>query len=353
MLGFLNQPIQRRDQYITQELTSRLFQKSSFGLDLAAINIQRGRDHGLQPFVKWRQPCGLAPVRNWDDFKPLVSPNAFENFRSVYSHVEDIDLFSGGLAEKPVRDSLVGPTFGCVIAQQFFNLRQGDRFWYENVGIFTPHQLEQIRNMTLAKILCQTTRITTLQPHAFVFNDSRTTCTDDFDLTPWMELDVRRSFDRKLKKTKKRQTTTRAPPKTTTRRVKTRRTTTESPLKLKISNITTQTVKLERLPLYQRPFDPTDVTYMIGYVTTPASVVNINVQYFGDVKRPNNVYQTLKDRPTVTRRPTNLHNKYLTTKRRPYFKDKLPESFLYQGTRNYVKISSVKGVFGRSLNGEE
>jgi len=200
--GLANQRADKRDEFMSAELTNHLFQSSPFpfGLDLAAINIQRSRDHGIAPYVLWRQPCGLSLVKNWTDMIPIVGPESTRRLKRAYNSVDDIDLFVAGLAERPVSGGLVGPTFACIIAQQFSNLRRGDRFWYENYGFessFTPAQLESIRRTSLAQILCRTLETGTLQPHVFLPStfllNERKPCgfgeLGPVDLEPWTEQD--------------------------------------------------------------------------------------------------------------------------------------------------------------------
>ncbi|XP_015595581.1 uncharacterized protein LOC107267903 isoform X1 [Cephus cinctus] len=201
LLGLVNQPSQTRDEFITEELTNHLFQTPNFpfGMDLASLNIQRGRDHGIPPYVNWREPCGLSPIRNWEDLKRVMPTSLVRKFSQVYVSVEDIDLFPAGLSEFSVPGGLVGPTFACIIAQQFSNLRKGDRFWFENPDAensFTPAQLQQLRRVTLSQILCKTMdSIDTIQPFAFLiaddFRNSRLPCESaligNLDLKPWME----------------------------------------------------------------------------------------------------------------------------------------------------------------------
>ncbi|XP_070163431.1 uncharacterized protein [Polyergus mexicanus] len=188
LLGLVNQPCQRRDEFITEEITNHLFQTPgfAFGMDLASLNIQRGRDHGLPPYARWRETCSLSPIKSFEDLDRAMSPEMARKFRSLYSSVEDIDLFSAGLAERSVTGGLVGPTFACIIGQQFSNLRRGDRFWYENAeseSSFTAGQLQQIRRITLAQVLCRTMDgIETIQPFVFLATDTlknrRLSCDD-------------------------------------------------------------------------------------------------------------------------------------------------------------------------------
>ncbi|XP_011503270.1 PREDICTED: uncharacterized protein LOC105366506 [Ceratosolen solmsi marchali] len=201
LLGLINQPSQKRDEFISDELTNHLFQTPGFpfGMDLASLNIQRGRDHGIPPFVEWRIPCMLSPIRNWKELERIMVPETARKFKDLYTAVEDIDLFSAGLAERPVVGGLIGATFACIIAQQFRSLRKGDRFWYENPFIessFTPKQLQQIRKVTLAQVLCRTLdNIDNIQPFVMLAADNirnkRLNCDDpildQINLDPWIE----------------------------------------------------------------------------------------------------------------------------------------------------------------------
>ncbi|XP_058813626.1 uncharacterized protein LOC131677682 isoform X2 [Topomyia yanbarensis] len=200
--GMVNQRALKRDEFITAELTNHLFQTSRFpfGLDLAAINIQRGRDHGIQPYINWRIPCGLTPIREWEDLDRVMGPASAHRLRKAYRFLDDIDLFVGGLAERPVVGGVVGPTFSCIIAQQFSNLRKGDRFWYENPGFessFTPAQLDSIRQVAFSQVLCRALGGGTLQPHVFlpadIVQNERLACDSKLmapiDLEPWTERD--------------------------------------------------------------------------------------------------------------------------------------------------------------------
>lgn len=104
-------------------------QAHEISLDLASLNIQRGRDHGLPGYGQWRQFCGLPKATSMEDLHNEISnPSVRAKLEEVYGNNPDnVDLFVGGLLEDTLPSSQLGPTFRCIIGDQFRRLRDGDR----------------------------------------------------------------------------------------------------------------------------------------------------------------------------------------------------------------------------------
>ena len=68
--GLVSTPMEFMDQFMSGEVTNHLFEEKNIpksGLDLAALNIQRGRDHGLKSYNEYRVACNLKRAHNFDD----------------------------------------------------------------------------------------------------------------------------------------------------------------------------------------------------------------------------------------------------------------------------------------------
>ena len=128
--GLYVQPSQQLDPFVVDDLRSFLFgPPGSGGLDLASLNIQRGRDHGLPSYNAVRRRLGLGRARRWQD---VTSDRALRRrLRAAYQEIDDIDLWVGGLAEDNVRGSMLGPVFHAIVVDQFERLRDGDPFHYK------------------------------------------------------------------------------------------------------------------------------------------------------------------------------------------------------------------------------
>jgi len=97
--------------------------------------VQRGRDHGLPGYNHYRKICGLPALTSFRDLDQYMPEGSAATFSKIYRHVDDIDLFIGGVHETPLPDAVIGPTFGCIVAEQSRRSKVGDRFWYENGGL--------------------------------------------------------------------------------------------------------------------------------------------------------------------------------------------------------------------------
>ena len=167
--GLASQVAQDIDPYVDDGVRNFLFgPPGAGGLDLASLNIQRGRDHGLPSYNQVRIDCDLPPVT---DFAEISSdPVIQSNLAAVYGNVESIDIWVGGLAEDHFRDALVGETFFTILKDQFERLRDGDRFWFES---YLPrHFVHLVEKQTLAKIIRRNTSIgKELQRNVFIVSN--------------------------------------------------------------------------------------------------------------------------------------------------------------------------------------
>ncbi|XP_072164424.1 salivary peroxidase/catechol oxidase-like [Diadema setosum] len=176
--GMMVQPLDKIDRFFSDDVTRFLFADptASFGLDLVAINTQRGRDHGIPGYTKWRQFCGLPNVTSFEGLADVMKPDTIAVLKEAYTHVDDVDAFIGMVVEEPVKGALVGPTVGCILGKHFYDLKYGDRFWYENsegIQALSLAQQKAIRQMTFARMICDTLdNIETIQPFVFYQADT-------------------------------------------------------------------------------------------------------------------------------------------------------------------------------------
>lgn len=85
--GLMATPMENFDNHVTNMVTEHLFESKTIpfsGLDLVAINLQRGRDHGLRGYNDYREFCGKPRLRSFQDLQGEVSPNALRGLSSVY-----------------------------------------------------------------------------------------------------------------------------------------------------------------------------------------------------------------------------------------------------------------------------
>jgi hypothetical protein len=165
------------DVQVVDELRNFLFgPPGAGGLDLASLNIQRGRDIGLPTYV------GLAKNRN------VPAPTTFSGLTSnatlaaalatVYGNdLSKVDAWVGMLAEDHVAGSSVGRLLKAEIVSQFVRLRDGDRLFYRSAaaglydqgGVLLPEiaAIVDLDSLRLSDILLANSALTELQENVF------------------------------------------------------------------------------------------------------------------------------------------------------------------------------------------
>ncbi|WP_375204653.1 peroxidase family protein [Hyphococcus sp.] len=156
--GLASQKSQTYDNMIVDDLRNFLFgPPGAGGFDLAALNIQRGRDRGLCSLNDARKALGLKPHKDFSDI--TSNPEVQERLRRAFGTVDDIDLWVGGVSEDPLarEGSQLGETFREIVILQFTALRDHDRFWWER-DLTRAEQL-MVKKTTLGDVILRNTSI--------------------------------------------------------------------------------------------------------------------------------------------------------------------------------------------------
>lgn len=134
------------------------------GLDLASLNIQRGRDHGLPSYVDARAAYGLPLVTAFDEISS--DPAFVQAFSNVYGSVTNVELWVGALAEDHLAGAAVGPLIAIALSNQFARLRDGDRFWYA-IDPELGDIVAELESTRLSDIIRRNTAISVIQDDVF------------------------------------------------------------------------------------------------------------------------------------------------------------------------------------------
>jgi hypothetical protein len=191
--------------------------------DLGAIDVARGRDHGMPTYNDIRRAYGLAPKTSFVDITgevtqrfpadplinaqdPINDPNILDfvelrdangnvvapdseeaeeevvigirrttlaaRLKALYGTVDQLDAFVGMVSERHVRHTEFGELQLAIWTKQFTALRDGDRFFYRNDPVlrFIDHEFGIDYRLSLAEIVELNTGVT-LQRDVFQFAD--------------------------------------------------------------------------------------------------------------------------------------------------------------------------------------
>ncbi|XP_055112574.2 lactoperoxidase isoform X1 [Symphalangus syndactylus] len=185
--------LMKQNKMMTGELRNKLFQPTHriHGFDLAAINIQRCRDHGQPGYNSWRAFCDLSQPQTLEELNTVLKNKMLaKKLLGLYGTPDNIDIWIGAIAEPLVERGRVGPLLACLLGKQFQQIRDGDRFWWENPGVFTKEQKDSLRKMSFSRLVCDNTRITKVprdpfRAKSYPYDFVDCSAIDKLDLSPW------------------------------------------------------------------------------------------------------------------------------------------------------------------------
>ncbi|RIA97145.1 heme peroxidase [Glomus cerebriforme] len=121
-------------------------------IDLASIDHLRVRDRGVPSYNDVRELYGFPRATDFSDITANVEIQG--RLKSLYSSIDKVEAYIGGLAEDHYNNSNFGPLFQKSMQEQWQLIRDADRFWFESPDAgFTKQEIEEIRNTTFRDVI--------------------------------------------------------------------------------------------------------------------------------------------------------------------------------------------------------
>lgn len=136
------------------------------GLDLAAINIQRGRERGLPDYNTVRESLGLD--RKEEFIEICIDETQAQVLEAVYGDIDQLDPWVGMLAEDHLPGSKFGELINVIMGDQFDALRTGDRYYYEHDLHLSDSYLTIVNGSSFSEVIKRNTDIECFQDDVFV-----------------------------------------------------------------------------------------------------------------------------------------------------------------------------------------
>ncbi len=175
--GMATQVQQDMDGKVIDDVRNFLFgPPGAGGLDLAAINIARGRERGLADFNTIRTSLGLEA---YTDFEDLTNDDDLANVlaNDLGYEIDNLDAWVGMLTENHMPDALFGETVMEIMKIQFTNIRDGDYYYYENDAALSAEEKATIKATSLHDIVMRNTNIPVIQEDIFFAMPHEMLCT--------------------------------------------------------------------------------------------------------------------------------------------------------------------------------
>lgn len=164
--GMAQQVQQKMDAKVVEDVRNFLFgSPDAGGLDLAAININRGRERGLPNYNDIRTYFGLPRLNSFAELTSDIDASIL--LSGVYDSIDEVDAWVGLVSEDPLNGTIFGQLLTLILEDQFIRLRDGDRYFYLNDPYFAQEKQIEISQTRLSDLVSRNTSLTAIQEDLF------------------------------------------------------------------------------------------------------------------------------------------------------------------------------------------